>query len=311
MERHEQERAGIMLGLAAYVLWGLLTIYWKQLTGIAAFELIGQRVTWSVVLLVAILVATGRARPLWAKLRHDGRLVLRLLAASLLLAANWTTYVWAVTHGNVVETALGYFIAPLLTVTIGVVVLHERLRPAQISALALAALAVAVLTLDYGHVPGFALVLGVTWATYGLLKKLVPLSSLESLTAETVLLLPVALALVAGYHVAGEGIVQTASTAEIVLVLLSGAVTTVPLLMFAAAAKRVPLTILGPLQYAVPTINFLLGVLVYDEAMPPARLAGFVLVWLALVVFSLDGVRSARVGRGQTELRIASAAISK
>lgn len=285
--------AGVAAGLAAYVLWGLLTVYWKELSGLDAFGLIGQRILWALLVLVPVLALRGGLGAL-GRLRAEPRLVGRTAVAALLLATNWTTYVWAVTHDNVVETALGYFIAPLGTVALGVVVLRERLRPPQIVALALAATAVGVLTLGYGRLPVFALILGVTWSLYGLLKKVVPLSAVQSLTAETLVLAPVAIVLVVLTAPGGDGLVATATPLQLVLVPLSGLVTTVPLLLFAYAAQRVPLTTLGPLQYAVPTINFLLGVLVYDEALPPWRLAGFVLVWVALVVLTVDAVRSAR-----------------
>jgi chloramphenicol-sensitive protein RarD len=289
----QETRRGVAYGLSAYLLWGMLTVYWKELTGLSPFELIGQRIVWSFALLAVVLGITRN----WAWLRTVGRdpkLVGRIALAAVLLAANWTTYVWCVTHGNVVETALGYFIAPLGTVFIGVVVLHERLRRAQVGALALAVLAVLVLTVGYGSVPWFALVLGTTWSVYGLLKRLVPLSSIQSLTAETLVLLPAAVGLVIVLEAAGDGITSTATAWQMVLVVLSGAVTTVPLLLFAAAAKRVPFTTLGPLQYVVPTINFLLGVAVYGEPMPAWRLAGFALVWVALAVITVDSVHAAR-----------------
>lgn len=296
-----RDRLGIVAGLAAYVLWGLLTVYWKELSGLNAFGLIGQRIIWSVALLLVIVVLARRAGELRPVLR-DRRLLGHNVAAALLLAVNWTTYVWCVTHDNVVETALGYFLAPLGLVAIGVVVLHEHLRRAQQLALALASVAVVVLTAGYGRVPWFALVLAVTWSGYGLLKRTVPLGPLTSLTAETLVLLPAAIGLVVLTSAAGEGVLEHATTLQLVLVPLAGVVTTVPLLLFAYAAPRVPFTTLGPLQYAVPVINFLLGVAVYEEAMPGWRLAGFALVWVALVVFTVDGLRAARTGAPEPEL---------
>ena len=298
MERH---RLGITSGLSAYVLWGLLTIYWKELTGLDAFGLIGQRIVWSVVLLVAVLAATrrlGELRPVLAQ----RALVVRTAAASMLLAVNWTCFVWAVTHGNVVETALGYVMAPLGIVVLGVVVLREHLRVAQRVALALAVVAVAVLTAGYGRVPWLALVLAVTWSAYGLLKKTVSLDPLMSLTAETVVLAPLALGVIVLTSALGHDVVTQASTTQLVLVPLAGVVTAVPLLLFAAAAHRVPLTTLGPLQYAVPIINFVLGVAIYDEAMPGWRLVGFALVWVALVVSTVDALRATRVRGAAPEL---------
>lgn len=292
----DRTRLGVLYGLGAYVLWGFLAIYWKELSGLNAFGLIGQRIVWSVLFLGAILAITRHT----AELRTvPGRpkLVGAVALAAVLLAANWTTYVWCVTHDNIVETALGYFMAPLGIVAIGVIALHEHLRRAQIVALVIAGAAIIVLTAGYGRVPWFALILAVTWSGYGLLKKLVPLGPLSSLTLETLLLLPVALLVVGATEAAGNGVLANATATQLVLVPLAGAVTAVPLLLFAAAAHRVPLTTLGPLQYVVPVINFVLGVLVYDEAMPGWRLAGFALVWVALAVFTADGIRATSAGR--------------
>ncbi len=296
----DRNRVGIVAGLAAYVLWGLLTIYWKELSGLNAFGLIGQRIFWAVLFLGLVLAITRRAGELRSVFAaRDRRLLLRVGVASLLLAVNWTTYVWAVTHDNVIETALGYFLAPLGLVGLGVFVLREHLRRAQVVALAIAGVAVVVLAAGYGRVPWFALALAVTWSGYGLLKKTVPLGPLSSLTLEALLLLPLALVAIGATEAAGDGIFAHADTLQFVLVPLAGAVTAVPLLLFAAAAHRVPLSTLGPLQYAVPVINFALGVGLYDEAMPGWRLAGFALVWVALVVFTVDGLRATRLPRGE------------
>ncbi len=281
------------LGLGAYVLWGFLTVYWKQLEGLNPFELIGARIVSSFVLLAVVLGITHRWRGVVA-IRADRALLARVALAAVLLTANWTTYVWAVVHDNVMETALGYFIAPLGTVLIGVFVLGERLRPAQRLALGLAALAVVELTVAYGHVPVLALIIAVSWSLYGLLKRQVPLQPLESLAGETaVLLLPAVLVVVIPIA-AGGGVTQEASGFQLGLLVLSGLATTIPLLMFAWAAKRVPFTTLGPMQYAVPTINFALGTFVYHEDLDGARLLGFALVWIALAIFTADGLRASR-----------------
>jgi chloramphenicol-sensitive protein RarD len=289
------ERLGILAGVSAYLLWGFLTVYWKALSGLNPFDLIGWRIILALVFLVAVLALQQRLRAVLA-LRHQPRLLGRLALAAVLLTANWTAYVWAVTHDNVVETALGYFMAPIGTMLIGVFVLHERLRRPQTVALALAGAAVVVLTVAYGSVPWFALVLAITWSAYGYLKKTVPLGAVESLTGETAVLLLPAVALVLGMQSAGEGVASLASPGQIALVLGLGVITATPLLLFSYAAPRVPLTTLGPLQYLVPTINFLLGVLVYGEQMTPGRVVGFGLVWVALAIFTVDTVRAARLG---------------
>ena len=281
------------LGLGAYVLWGFLTVYWKQLEGLNPFELIGARIVSSFVLLAVVLGITHRWRGVVA-IPADRALLARVAVAAVLLTANWTSYVWAVVHDNVMETALGYFIAPLGTVLIGVFVLGERLRPAQRVALGLAALAVVELTVAYGHVPVLALIIAVSWSLYGLLKRQVPLQPLESLAGETaVLLLPAVLVVVIPIA-AGGGATQEASGFQLGLLVLSGLATAIPLLMFAGAAKRVPFTTLGPMQYAVPTINFALGTFVYHENLDGARLLGFALVWIALAIFTADGLRASR-----------------
>jgi chloramphenicol-sensitive protein RarD len=287
----DERRAGTLTGAAAYVLWGLLTLYWHELTGLNAFGLIGWRITWSVVVLGVALTIARR----WSDLRpvlRDRALAARIVAASVALAINWTSYVWCVTHGRVVETALGYFLSPIGLVLVGVVVYKEPLRAAPRVALVLAGVAVVVLAAGYGAPPVFALLMAVTWTAYGVLKKSVPLPVLESLAAECISLLPVAVLMLVGMQTFGTGSLHGASTAQLVLVPLTGVVTTVPLLLFAHAAPRVRLATLGWLQYSVPTINLALGVLVYGEAMPAWRLAGFALVWVGLTLITVDALRS-------------------
>lgn len=290
------ERTGIVAGLSAYLLWGFLTLYWKALHGLDPFELIGWRIICSAVLLVVLLSTTHRWGPLIAAL-HRPRLVGRIALAAVLLTANWTCYVWAVVNDQVIETALGYFMAPIGTMLIGVFVLHERMRRAQVVAFALAVAAVGVLAFSYGRIPWIALTLATTWSVYGLLKRQVPLDPFQSLTGETLVILLPAIALVVWGFTSDDGIAATATGGQTALVLLSGVVTTVPLLLFAFSAPRVPFTILGPMQYVVPTINFLLGWLAFDEALPPSRLLGFAMVWAGLVVMTVDTVRRTRAPR--------------
>ena len=278
---------GVRAAIAAYVLWGFLTIYWKQLADFDPFELIGWRILCATVVLAAIITLRRRWPVLLAAMRNR-RTVTRLAVAAVLLTANWTAYVWAVTNDRIIETALGYFMAPLGTMILGVTVLHEHASRMQKLAIGLAALAVVVLTVSYGRPPIVALVLAATWSTYGLLKRQVPLSPVESLAGETFLLTIPAGVLVLAMSGASDSIPSTASGGEWVLVVLTGVVTAVPLLLFAVAARRVPFTLLGALQYLVPTINFLLGWLVYDEPLPLERLVGFALVWAALVAVAAD-----------------------
>ncbi len=290
---HHEQRAGIIAGATAYVVWGLLTIYWKQLHGFDAFELIGWRITASAVIMAIALTINKR----WLHLRvllRDRALLARVAAAAVLLTVNWTSYVWAVVHGHILETALGYFIAPLGTVTVGVLVLHETLRRALKVALVLAAGAVVLLTISYGRVPWLALAIAVSWTWYGYIKKHVPLTPVESMAAESfILLLPAAAVAVALAGRAGS-IPESASSVQLTFALFSGLATVAPLMLFAYAAHRMPLTIIGPMQYIVPSMNFVIGWLIYNEALPAVRLVGFAMVWVGLAVLTLDSVIRSR-----------------
>ena len=287
------DRSGVVSGISAYLLWGFITIYWKALKEFAPLELIGFRITMSVVLLLALLAARSRLRALFRRLRTDS-LWGRVTLASALLAVNWTTYVIVVHEGKVIEAALGYFIAPLGTILLGVKVLHERLRPVQMVSASLATIAVLVLTISYGRLPVYALAMAVTWSIYGLLKRQIPLTPLESLASETIVLIIPAMALVLWHLRYEDSVFRSASIAEFVLVALTGVITAVPLLLFAHASQRLPLTVLGPMQYSVPIINFLLGWLVYHETLNASRIVGFALVWIALVIVTVDSVNKAR-----------------
>ena len=287
------DRTGVFAGVSAYLLWGFITVYWKALKAFAPLELIGYRILMSVVLLVVVLAAKGRLTSLFQKLSAD-RLWTRVACAALLLAINWTTYVVVVHDGKVIEAALGYFIAPLGTMLIGVKVLHEKIRPIQLVSALLGLTAVVVLTISYGRVPYIALAMAASWALYGLLKRQVPLQPLESLMSETIFLVVPAIALIIWFSRYDNSVVQSANFWHFILTLLSGVVTAVPLLLFAAASLKLPLTVLGPMQYSVPTINFLLGWLAYHEKMSPSRFVGFGLVWIALVIVTVDSIRRAR-----------------
>lgn len=286
-------RNDALLGISTYVLWGSLTIYWKLLREFQPFDLIGWRILSSAAVITVVLTVRRR----WSVLRPilgDARMIGRVAISAVLLTINWSSYVWAVVHGRVIETALGYFMAPLGTMLIGVVVFHERLRAAQRLAVLLAVAAIVVLTVSYGSVPWVAVFLAVSWSLYSWSKKQVPLTPLESMSAETYLLVVPALAAVVVLSGRSNSVPSSASTGDIVLVGLSGLATVIPLMMFARAATRLPLTLLGPMQYAIPTINFLLGWLAYDEALPTARIVGFGLVWLGLAVLTWDSVRRSR-----------------
>ena len=292
----DETSSGIRAAVVAYVVWGLLTIYWKQLADLDPFELISWRILCSTAVMAIIITIGGRWTVLAAAFT-DRRLVLRLLVAAVLLTANWTSYVWAVSNDHVIEAALGYFLAPLATMLLGVTVLHERATPLLKCAMALAALAVVVLTISYGRPPVVAVIIAVSWSLYALLKRQIPLTAIESLAGETFLLtVPAAVvAVVMAGH--GGSIPGSATGQEWVLVALTGVVTAVPLLLFAFAAQRVPFTLLGALQYLVPTINLALGWFIYDESMPADRVVGFALVWAALAAVTVDQVRRSGADR--------------
>lgn len=284
-------RSGVLSGLSAYLMWGALTAFWKLLAEFNAFELIGWRIVTAMLLLLSVVIAQRQLGTIITALR-DPRLLARIVAASLLLVTNWTLYVWAVVNEHIIETALGYFIAPLITTLIGVLILGEKLRRLQKVALLFAGASVVVLTVTYGQPPFIALAIAASWAVYGLLKKNIPLRPINSLAAETIVLIVPAIALVTWSFVRSDGIPQTASNPQMVLVLLTGLITAVPLLFFAHAALRLPLTLIGPLQYFVPVINFLLGWLAYGEPLAAARFIGFVLVWCGLVLSLVDTMRN-------------------
>lgn len=282
---------GTVSGLGAYLLWGVLTVFWKLLDDFDAIDLVGWRVITALPLLVVLVSVGGRLRTTLSALANP-RLAARIAGASALLLVNWTLYVWAVVNDHVIETALGYFISPLLTVIIGVAALDERLRILQRVALGFATASVAVLTFAYGRPPFVALAIAGSWALYGLMKKQVPLRPVESLTAETLVLGIPAAIIVAWTLLRAEPMLAGATSGDVGLLLVTGLITAVPLLLFAHAALRLPLTVIGPMQYLVPIINFLLGWLVFDEPLDTARFVGFFLVWIGLVCTFVDSMRS-------------------
>lgn len=298
-----------MLGIAGYVLWGFLTVYWHELDHFDAFELIGWRIIMSAVV-IGIVITVTRRWSFLAPVIHDRRLLARVVGAALLLTVNWTAYVYAVVHGRIIETALGYFIAPVGTMLVGVYVLGERMRRAQWVAIGLATAAIVVLTASYGQVPYLALMIAGSWTVYGYLKKQVPMSPIDGMAAEVFVLLVPAIVVVTALAGRATSIPTSGSSAQLTLLAFSGLVTIVPLTMFAFSAQRVPLTILGPLQYSVPTINFLLGWLAYGEALPTTRVIGFALVWIGLAIMTVDSLRRARLAAREAAPRGAAIVLS-
>lgn len=287
---HEQHSMGnVQIGVAAYLIWGLLTVYWKQLDAFDAFELVAWRMVSAAVVMTGVVTVQRRWPVLTRALRGRATL-LRLAAAALLLTVNWTCYVWAVTNGRVIETALGYFIAPLATMAMGVAIFHEKPTLGHRLAFGCAAIAVVILALTSGSPPFIALAIAASWSTYGLIKRTVKLGAVEGLAGETlVLVVPATLALVL-FSGRADSVLHTADHRDLLFVLGTGIATAVPLLLFARAAQSIPFTLLGPLNLLVPVINFGLGWIIYRESMPATRIIGFSFVWVALLIVTIESV---------------------
>lgn len=285
---------GIWNGLAAYALWGFFPIYWKLLNPVPALEVIGHRISWSFLLLIIVILLTRQ----WKSFRSAGltpKVIGIYTLAGVLLTINWLIYVWGVNAGFIVETSLGYFINPLISVLLGVLFLRERLRFMQWTAVTLAAAGVLYLTFAYGRPPWIALTLAISFGIYGLVKKIAPLGSLYGLTLETALVFPIALVYLLFVGATGTGAFLRQGVLIDVLLIGTGAVTSIPLLMFASAARQIPLTMIGVLQYIAPTLQFLIGVFLYHEPFDRSRLICFSLVWLALLIFWVENYWSTRV----------------
>lgn len=284
---------GIWYGIAAYAMWGFFPIYWKLLHEVPALQLLGHRIVWSFVLLLGFILFTRQ----WGDFRSVAfkRKTLGIYSvAGILLSFNWLIYVWGVNAGFIVETSLGYFINPLLSVLFGVLFLRERLRPLQWLPVVIAAIGVGYLTFTYGQLPWIALSLAVTFGLYGLVKKLSPLGSVYGLTLETGIVFPIALIYLTVMQANGSGEFMHDGLKVDLLLIGAGVVTTIPLLMFASAAKQIPLNMIGVLQYFAPTIQFLIGVFVYKEPFDTTRLIGFGIVWVALIIFWVENFTAHR-----------------
>ncbi|MGI5211557.1 EamA family transporter RarD [Plantactinospora sp. CA-290183] len=291
-----QVRRGYLYGLGAYTLWGFFPLYIKLLRPAGPIEILAHRVLWSVVF-VALVLAVARNWTFLRGLRRRPAALAGIVLAAALIAVNWGTYIYGVNSDRVIETSLGYFINPLGVVLLGVTVLHERLRAAQWVALGIGGLAVAVLAVDYGRLPYIALTLAVSFGGYSLVKKQLGLPAAEGMFVESAVLALPALGYLGWLVWRGDSTFGQVSVGHTLLLALAGAATAIPLMLFAGAANRLSLTALGMLQYLAPILQFGFGVLVFHEPMPPARLAGFALVWLALVVFTVDAIRNVRRSR--------------
>jgi chloramphenicol-sensitive protein RarD len=294
----DERRAGAAAGLSAYAIWGVFPLYFPLLEPASGLEIVAHRVVWSL-LFIALLTTVRRGWPQVRAVLADRRALLVLAVAAVLIAVNWSVFVYGVNSGHVVETSLGYFVNPLVSVLLGVLVFRERLRPLQWAAVGVAALAVLVLTVDYGHPPWIALSLAMSFGLYGLMKKLVRVEAAPGLFVETAVVVVPAVVFLLVLEARGTGHFGHAGAGSAVLLVTSGIATAVPLLLFAAATRRIPLSTVGLLQYLTPLMQLSVGVFVDGEPMPPARLAGFAIVWVALAVFTLDSLRNARSGAGR------------
>ncbi|OBB05880.1 protein rarD [Mycobacteriaceae bacterium 1482268.1] len=283
----------MLFGAGAYIWWGLCPGYFLSLLPATAPEILAHRFVWSAVFLVVLLAVVGRLGDLR---RLSGRAWAQLLAASAFIALNWGTYIWAATHGHVVDAALGYFINPLVTVALGVIIFRERLNRWQLLALVLAVIAVGILTAEVGEVPYIALILAFSFGIYGLIKKVVEADPRVGVAVETLWALPVAVGFMVWLQSTHQAHFVEYGGGHTALMLMAGPVTAIPLLFFAAAAQRLPMVTLGLLFYLNPGLQMVWGVLIGHEPMPVGRWLGFALIWLALVVFTADAVRRARRG---------------
>ncbi|KWX02784.1 EamA family transporter RarD [Carbonactinospora thermoautotrophica] len=288
-----RERTGLLFGIAAYGIWGLFPLYWPLLEPADAVEILAHRMVWALVT-VLVMLAVLRHWSWLRTLRRTPGVLVRLALAGLTIGANWGTYIWAVNNAHVVEASLGYCVNPLTLVLLGVLVFRERLRRAQWAALGIGVVAVVIFSAGAGAPPWIALALAFTFSAYGLLKKQANTGTLEALTVETAVLLPVAAGYIAWLEATGRATVGHVSGWHTLLIASSGLVTAVPLLCFGAAATRIGLAQLGFLQYVTPVTQLAIGVLVYGEPMPPYKIVGFLLVAVALAVLATDGLRAAR-----------------
>lgn len=290
-----ERRKGVWLSVGAYTLWGAFPIYFKALHA-PPLEVLADRVLWSALFLVGVVVAQRRVRELLARVRSPRVLAGSMLSAAL-LSVNWFVYIWAVAHERVVDASLGYFITPLVSVALGVLFFREALRPAQRLAIATAALGVAWLALRFGQLPWVGLTLATSFGAYAALRKRGPLDAFQGLLLEQVLMLPFAALYLGWLAAAGQNTFQSGDAGQAALLALTGPLSAVPLLLFAAGARRIPLSLVGVLQYISPTLQLLSGVLLWREPFGRDRLIGYVLIWLALVIYSLEGAWAAALRR--------------
>lgn len=286
-------KSGIIYGFLAYVTWGLLPLYWRLFETMPAGEILSHRILWSFIF-VAVLVTIGRR---WKHLKavvKDKRSKLAVLLCAVFISCNWLIFIWAVNNGNVIETSLGYYMNPLISVLFAVVFLKEKLRAGQWAAIIVAGTGVLLMAVQYGHVPWIAIVLAISFALYGLAKKVAKLDVLLGLTWETMIVVPIAIIYMTFIHVEGSATVLSLSVSSMVLLLLSGAFTALPLFWFAKAAERLPLSVVGFIQYIAPTTSLLLAIFIFGEPFTEGQLVSFTFIWAALFIYTYSSFRKSK-----------------
>ena len=287
-----KNKLGLLFGISAYSLWGAFPLYWPLLEPANPIEIVSHRAVWTLVFCFMVLSATKALKSTLATLKQP-KITARLFLTSILISINWLVYIWATNNGHVVEASLGYYINPLIIIGFGVILLKEKMRPLQWVAVAIASIGVLVLTIDYGHLPWIALILAISWGSYGLIKKQLGLGALEGLAIETLISAFFYLAYLV--YIGNQGTGQFGHSWGLTILLISaGAVTAIPLLLFNGSTNRLPFTTIGLLQYITPTLQFSIGVWVRHEEMPTARWIGFLIIWVALTTLALDLVKSSR-----------------
>lgn len=283
-------KQGVLYAVFAYLVWGLLPLYWKLFQQVAAWEILAHRILWSVVFVAVLLVITRRWRQMWGAV-SEPKQKLAILISSLFISANWLIFIWAVNNGHVIQTSLGYYINPLINVLFGVLFLKEKLRIGQWAAIALATVGVSIITIQYGEVPWISISLALTFASYGLAKKVVSLDSMIGLAWETLLVFPLSLLYLIYLHASGTDTTSALSGWQLILLSLAGVATALPLYWFALATKSLPLSTVGFIQYLAPSTSLLLAIFVFGESFTTTHFISFGFIWSALVVFTITTVR--------------------
>lgn len=294
MKEKENYRQGIIYGFTSYVLWGILPLYWKSIQGADAFEILANRIIWSAVFVGLLLVSLGKMQAFWAETRsilQDKKKTLTLIAAAFMVSLNWGIYIWAVAADRIIETSMGYYINPLVNVLFGVVLLGEKLDFLAKMAVIFAAIGVGNMVYSLGVFPWLSLSLAVTFGLYGLIKKTLVVETKTSILLETVIVMPLALLYIGTLAAQGQAAYQHCDALALTLLVGAGIVTALPLLLFTAAAKLLPLSLVGFLQYVSPTITLIIGIFVYGENFTATHLFSFAWIWLGLVIFSVSQIR--------------------